>query len=384
MKATGIIRLICCLIALIMVIFAFSSCSINKNDMSNDSFLFDDNDEHNDVNNKFISDCQAGHENINGNTHANLTNGGIAAEQDGWIYFYTQPKNGNSRSGKLFKHKSDETDIIEIASFDRIISRLSVKGDYIYYLDAYEKLCKMRTDGTAIQEVFADENDSSNYMIVGDYIYVTMEEKYSSISSATYVVRYHIDNTSNCEKIYRLNEEESYYGVTGKYIIISKKSQSDGKMTLVVYNMDTKETSRHICEFENGYSYIIVQLTENAIFYTNNSYKELVKLDLYDMSATKVQNSNIVAQDIHFVNEKTIYLTLGTGRTVSNDNPYKLAKTSFDMFEAGKCYKILEEDATNINIVGDWIYYTANQPLTSYCRVKTDGTCWEMLYEYVY
>lgn len=384
MKSTRVIYLICILIALTLVFFTFSGCTENENNTqitaeTDDSYEIDESDESNEVGDGFVADCRDGHENINGNTHANLANGGIAAEQDGWIYFYTQPQNGNSKSGKIFKHKAYETETIEIASFDRLVSRLSVKGDYIYYLDGADSLYKMRTDGTDIQPVFfSDEIDSSQYMIIGDYIYVIKEEQQSSTSSTKYVVRYPIDNVTDCEKLYKLDEDERYYGATSKYIITRNKPQSLIGITLSVYNIETKETKTHVGSFFND-----LQFTEDAVFYTNESTTTITKVNLDDMSVTNASNDNLVAQAFNFVDENTIYFTYGNYKTEIFDMKSKLAESSMSMLEEGSFYSILEESARSICIVGDWIYYTSGNPLTNYCRVKTDGTDWEMLYEYV-
>ena len=358
------------IVALILVICTFIGCAPEN---KNQTGMVDDS---------FVSDCRKGYENVNGNTHANLYNDGIAAEQDGWIYFYVQPQNGNSRSGQICKHKSDSNEIITIATFDKVAERLSVKGDYIYYLYSGNDLHKMRTDGSDIQDVFTnDEHDESNYMIIGDYIYLTKESKYSSTYSSTSVVRYNINNMNDYETIYSLNENDKFCGVTGNYVVVKENRQNYDEETLRIYNMETGETFEHSCAI--GTYFAGIQLTENAVYYTNDYCNSLAKLNLNDMSVITAKNDGLSASAINFIDENTIYLTLGNWQTAIFGSANLLVNLSFDLVNRGQYYEIVEESATKICVVGDWIYYTSGSPgLENYCRIKTDGTGWEMLYEF--
>lgn len=337
----------------------------------------------------FQPDYREGYENENGNTHANLCNNGIAAEQDGWIYHYVRIGNSNGKgsTSTIYKHKSDSATETVVAQLDVYISKISVKGDYIYFLYGGKELYRIRTDGVLMEDVFVNENyiDEKNYMIVGDYIYTTKEEQHSSVSYSTWVVRYDINNTSSSEKVYKLNEEDTYYGVTGNYVVTKQKSVSFVEDVLWIYNMETGEVTKHTCADERGVFCYNVQLGENAVYYTNNYYDSVVKVDLTDMQASVAENTNLTINAINFVDEDTIYLThQGIDETdVLGMLPGKsvLAKMSFSLINSGQYYEILEENAKDICVVGDWIYYTSGSyGMENYCRVKNDGTQWEMLY----
>ena len=395
MKRNRFVRIVCMLVGSAIIFSTFWGCAkkeypsaettvVDRFDSFEDFFESATNDSDKNDNDVFVPDCREGHENVNGNTHANLVNKGLAAEQDGWIYFYIQPRDGNSNDGKICKHRVGETEITEIAYFENAVSRLSVKGDYIYYLDG-NSLYKMRTDGSNIQDVFvSDENIEKGYMIVGDYIYVIRNEKYSSTSSSNFIVRYPLDDTTECEKIYKLNEGDVFCGVTGEYIIVKINSDSREKETLAIYNMKTKQTRNHTYAAKSGTRFSNVQLTEDAIYYTDSSTTCMVKLKLDDMSVIDAQNINLRSQAINFVDENTVYLTVGNWETEIFGSASELAKMSFSMLDNGNYHPILEESAEDICIVDGWIYYTSGTySMENYCRVKTNGTGWEMLYEYV-
>ena len=327
----------------------------------------------------FQSDYREGYENENGNTHANLCNNGIAAEQDGWIYHYVRIGNSNGKgsTSTIYKHKSDSATETVVAQLDVYISKISVKGDYIYFLYGGKELYRIRTDGTMMEDVFVNENhvDEKNYMIVGDYIYTTKEEQHSSVSYSTWVVRYDINNTSSSEKVYKLNEEDTYYGVTGNYVVTKQKSESFVEDVLWIYNMETGDIAKHTCA--SGVFCYNVQLCDDAVYYTNNYYNAVVKLDLTDMSVSVAENENLSINSINFIDENKIYLKQGNWMWSST----MLVEASFSMLENGKCYEILEEEPKDICVVGDWIYYTSGSyGMENYCRVKNDGTQWEMLY----
>ena len=327
----------------------------------------------------FQPDYREGYENENGNTHANLCNNGIAAEQDGWIYHYVRIGNSNGKgsTSTIYKHKSDSATETVVAQLDVYISKISVKGDYIYFLYGGKELYRIRTDGTMMEDVFVNENyiDEKNYMIVGGYIYTTKEEQYSSVSYSTWVVRYDINNTASFEKIYKLNEEDTYYGVTGNYVVTKQKSESFVEDVLWIYNMETGDIAKHTCA--SGVFCYNVQLCDDAVYYTNNYYNAVVKLDLTDMSVSVAENENLSINSINFIDENKIYLKQGNWMWSST----MLVEASFSMLESGRCYELLEEEAKDICVVGDWIYYTSGSyGMENYCRVKNDGTQWEMLY----
>lgn len=350
----------------------------NHNYEVSDEYADEYADEYSD---SFQPDYREGYENENGNTHANLCNNGIAAEQDGWIYHYVRIGNSNGKgsTSTIYKHKSDSATETVVAQLDVYISKISVKGDYIYFLYGGKELYRIRTDGVLMEDVFVNENyiDEKNYMIVGDYIYTTKEEQHSSVSYSTWVVRYDINNTSSSEKVYKLNEEDTYYGVTGNYVVTKQKSVSFVEDVLWIYNMETGDIAKHTCA--SGVFCYNVQLCDDAVYYTNNYYNAVVKLDLTDMSVSVAENENLSINSINFIDENKIYLKQGNWMWSST----MLVEASFSMLESGKCYEILEEEPKDICVVGDWIYYTSGSyGMENYCRVKNDGTQWEMLYAY--
>lgn len=373
-------------------VLILNGCSISQNseeptevdEYGNTIYVGEDsiyNDNNGESVDSFVPDYREGYENSNGNTHANLYNEGIAAEQDGWIYHFVRIGNSNGKgsTSTIYKHKSDSATDINVITIDAYIKRLSVKGDYIYFLYGGNELYRVRTDGSMMEDVFVNEDNiyEKDYMIVGDYIYVTKETKYSSVSSSDSVVRYNINDTSTCETIYKLNEGDTYYGVTGNYVVTKQESKSRVEDVLWIYNMETDEIEKHTCA--SGIFCYNVQLGENTVYYTNNYYNGVVKVDLTDMQVSVAENESLEIAAINFVDENTIYLRIGNWMSDTNI----LAKMSFSLIQGGQYYEILEESPSSICIAGDWIYYTAGSyGMESYCRVKTDGTGWEMLYEH--
>jgi hypothetical protein len=71
----------------------------------------------------------------------NLINGGYIAEYEGWLY-YSNLKDG----GKIYKVHADGGEHIKVNNEQS--SKMTIIGDWIYYLGRGGNVYKIRTDGS--------------------------------------------------------------------------------------------------------------------------------------------------------------------------------------------------------------------------------------------
>jgi hypothetical protein len=152
---------------------------------------------------------------IAGNTSGNIANWGFVAQQGEWIYycnsdekmykvktdgssktlipisddeprylnvvndwiFYLNVGQKNNNLQKIYKIKTDGTDRTLISN--DISKRLSVEGDWIYYVNRSEgeKIYKVKTDGTGRTPV--SDQAAYDINIAGDWVYYNFRENYN-------------------------------------------------------------------------------------------------------------------------------------------------------------------------------------------------------------
>ncbi len=256
-----------------------------------------------------------------GNTPGNITNGGLMALQDQWLYF-------NGLCGDtyyLLKKNLSSGEVIKVS--DDKASYINIVGDWIYYTTGRENysIVRIRTDGTE-RIILAD--DQAEYMnVVGDRIY------YANFSS--YV------------KLYTM--------------------RTDGT--------DRNEVSRHSDEIS-----FWVNAFSDWIYYSNlfgnpDDYKELDNEDIEQLMMTRgiykirpdgsnsLQLNNYDAENINVSNE-WIYFT-------NADDADKIYKMKTDGSEQ---QALTEEGAIQLNVSGDSIYYCHESDKWRIYRMQLDGS----------
>jgi len=119
-----------------------------------------------------------------GNTLGNITNGGVVAFQEGWVYYC----NGND-DVSIYKMRINGSEKTKLNS-DRSMF-LNVQGDWVYYSNIEEteksSIYKVKTDGTKRTKL---TNDSASFInVVDEWIY------YSNASDNRRIYKIKTDGT---------------------------------------------------------------------------------------------------------------------------------------------------------------------------------------------
>ena len=346
-------RIICTICLFVVIFVAGVGCS-NKGDAAQgieESEFFDD------TNNQSVEEflkIKTG--NQSGNTNANTINNGLACEKDNWVYFCT--------ADGLFRMKNDGTEQENLLKRNDIgkyhIVNINVIDEYIFYLNFVDGVSKeyvLKTDGSKHKVI---DYEGKLYITEGD-ICTWDRPIISSYSS-------NVDGNTEL----RINGVSSDYAVNVyKEWIYYCGDDDDGNDAIQRVKIDG--TSREILK-SGRTDYLVVD--GEYIYYQGyrDYYVYRMKLDgsEHEMVLEKpiLWSFNAVNGWIYFTDreEKALY-------KIRNDGT--------------ELQKLTSDWAKDINVVGDWIFYlkhsddsqeTAN-PLDTYCRVKTDGTCYERLGE---
>jgi len=146
-----------------------------------------------------------------GNTSGNINTGGLAASNDGWIY-YQNAKQG----GKLYRIKADGTGSTEVCSDTPLY--INVLQDWVYYtnLSDSSKIYKIKTDGTCRTKLNDDE--SLNTTVIDNWIYYTNNSDsgrlYKIAADGAYRTKLNDNNSKylngQWDFIYYVNADDGY------------------------------------------------------------------------------------------------------------------------------------------------------------------------------
>lgn len=255
------------------------------------------------------------------NTAGNISNMGLMAEKDGWLYFSlldSMTVTTNSPYAQyvpvhkyvFYKMKVDGTN--KTVLNNDLATSINVVDKWIYYVDSQNhKLYKMNTDGTNKIELF---NGDAGFMnVVDNWIYFISFDDY------------------------------------------------------FIYKMKTDGTElSRISDRQGGY----INVVGGWIYFTNISDNyALYKIRIDGTEETKMMDAatmdiNVVGDWIYYSNQSDI-----------NDK---------NLYPAGKIYKIKIDGTNNIklgddpvrylNVSGDWIYYKNKLDEGGIYRIKIDGT----------
>jgi len=271
-----------------------------------------------------------------GNTIGNLVNGGMAAEEDGWIYF-----SNKGDSSKLYKMKADGTEKIKMD--DLSCEYINVVDGWIYFIagDAQNSapIYKMKVDGTGKTDVGND--DCSEIVVIGSWIYYT---------TGSELCKMRTDGTHKT----LINTGLAYdVNVVGDWIYYN------GGDSGYTYKIRVNGTNNTLLNYGSS---ICMNVAGDSIYYVNyNDDKKIYKMNndgtgntSLGLRAKDVNNSLNVSGDwIYYLEEPdTLYKAKidGSGRT-------KIAENAFG----------------SICIVDDWIYFTVQDSQDMH-KINIDGT----------
>lgn len=269
-----------------------------------------------------------------GNTPGNISNYGLAAEHNGWIYY----RNTND-NGYLYRIKSDGTESALIVKHS--VSNINVVGGWIYYLigNSNSDIYRIRLDG------------SDNTRIRSGYysrLIVTSDSLYSE-SSSPRIDKYSLDG-----KINNLIKSSSYMPLISNQILISV-NYFDNK--LEIYNMDTQKNI-----YKSSERVRALNLVDNWIYYINNDDYHIYKIDIEGKNKQKLNDDwsthlNVYGSWMYYVNDEdqTLYRmkTDGTSRQ-----------------------QLVDSKATLINVTSEWIFYIDPTNSKLY-KMKHNGSNWQ-------
>jgi len=256
-----------------------------------------------------------------GNTPGNISNLGLVAKDRNWIYY----RNSNEK-GKLYRIKTDGVGKEEISSKENI-EYINIVGEDLYFVSVGDEknptnIYRMDKRGLGVKSAiyqYSNDKEPINFgnikdvMVAGNYVY------------------YINDKTGF---LYRFKTK--YAG--GRYVL-------DGKIQKVTKDMVED-----------------VNMYKNYIYYVNVSdYNRIYRLNTITGENTRL--TNFEAKHIN-IQGNWIYF-----RNYSDDE--KLYKIKTD----GTQYTKLSDDmAFNINVSGEWIYYKNASDNNFLYKIRTDGS----------
>jgi len=334
-------RLIGLLMTAFLVTAAFSGCGSNTTSNSTANSTSNDTGS---------STQNGGSESVpalpGGNTNGNINNSGLAAMQNGWIYY-------NSGAG-LYKVKTDGTGSAKLNS--DVSWWINAAGDWVYYANGSDgyKLYKAKTDGSFAMKV-TDERMYSIH-VAGDWIYYT--DYSDSVESSGRIYRMKTDGSG---KTLLSDTVSNALNVTGSWIYYGSGS--------ALFKMKTDGSGKTKLTEDTSYYNVIgdINVSGDWIYYTEYSeYSGKLQKIKTDGSAKALVTSGM-SRHVNVSGDRIYYIN-------ADDN-----SSLYRMKTDGSGKTKLDSDSSSFpNIAGDWIYFY-DDSASQYCRIRTDGTGKEFL-----
>ncbi|MDW8799669.1 DUF5050 domain-containing protein [Clostridium sp. A1-XYC3] len=273
-----------------------------------------------------------------GNTALNLTNNGFAAidKNNSWIYY----KN-TADSNKLYRKSVTGVDDYVIS--DDSVNYVNTVGDWVYYSSYKDggNIYKVRTDGTQRQKIC---DDMASYInVVGDKIY--------------YI------NNSDRGRIYIIDSQgrRQFISDSAKQLAVGDSflfyiNASDGNK-LYSYNLLNNGMKTKLSDISAEF---ISVSGDYLIYYSGKDGKLYRSTGSYTNHPTPLSVITNIPQkgsaNMKSVADKTTAI-LG----VSDNNIYYISyvdgRKIYKLDSTGNGYKVVDDSADFINIVGDSLYY---------------------------
>lgn len=308
-----------------------------------------------------------------GNTAGNISNVGLAAYQDGWIY-YVNDADGYA----IYKIRTDGSDKTKLNSDN---SRyINVAGEWIYYvsydgqgiakpdsvypmplsgipdLDQSYNLYRICIDGTGRERL---NDDNTRFVkVIEDWIYYNNQSDNGSL----YRIR-----TDGSERT-KLNSGESLYiNLDGGWIYYMKWGEGCDIYRIRPDGSDETLVLAQRTVLDDGYSINIVpwflNVQDDRLYFTEMSGRRRIMKVSTDLSR---------GEDL-MGSEESYYLNVHDGWI------YYIARD-----EGGRIYRIRPDGSGRvqvnsdkswmINIADDWIYYSNRDDDDRLYRIRTDGS----------
>ena len=309
------------LLALIMIItIAITSTACSRNKEKNQ-------EEFNILNNTT--------DNVQGNSNANITNGGIVAIQGDWLYF--------SAKDGLYKSKTDGSQKQKLCEGYNggSVHWINVVDDWVYF--ASIGLYKVKTDGSEYQQI--DSEDIRGVRVIGDWIYYGSEYRIKTDGSDKEKL-----DTRNSASGYTLNIVNGWI-----YFYDKDKDNNDA-----IFKMKTDGSNKQKI-YTGRTDYMIVE--GNWIYYVKYGENSLYKISINGTDGKLILNERISNLNV-------------SGDWIYYNGDYN-GKPALNKIKTDGSNKqlICYDNVESINIFGDWIYYQINGDSTdTIYKIKTDGS----------
>lgn len=273
-----------------------------------------------------------------GNTASNITNNGFSAidKTNSWIYY-----ENTADSNKLYRKSVTGVDDYVIS--DDSVQYINVVGDWVYYSNYKDggAIYKVRTDGTQRQKICDDMASCIN--VVGDKIYYINNSDRGRI--------YIIDSQGRRQL---MSDSAQYLSVGDNFLFYANASDGNKLYSCNLLNTNIKTKLSDIdTEFVSASGdYLIFytgkdgKLYRSMGSYTTNPSQLNVITNIPQKGSTNMKSVIDKATIICGINDNNIYYT----SYVDGGKIYKLDST-------GNGYKVVDDSANFINIVGDSLYY---------------------------
>ncbi|AWI03699.1 DUF5050 domain-containing protein [Clostridium drakei] len=295
---------------------------------------------------------------VHGNTGINITNNGFAAidKTGSWIY-YENTADGN----KLYK--KSVTGVEDYVISDDSVQYINVVGDWVYYSNYKDmgRIYKVRTDGTQRQKISDDMAACIN--VVGSKIYYINNSDRGRI--------YVYDSQGRRQLI---SDSAKYLSVGDNFIFYVNASDNNKLYSCNLLNNASKTKLSDInTEFISASNDYLVYYTgkDGKLYrsmggstYTSNPTPLSIVTNIPQKGngTTNLKGVTDIATIVCGVDDNNIYYI----SNVDGKRIYKLDST-------GNGYKVVNDSADYLNLVGDSLYYMKSGKASTISK-DSDGT----------
>lgn len=307
----------------------------------------------------------------NGNTSGNINNGGVATIYDGWIYY-------SNEFDKLYKMKNDGSNETVVESKEKTydFNYLNVAGDWIYYTEyihisndkkdpSIYAISKIKTDGSQKTKLEETKQGCYDYITVeGDWIYYITHNVKEFKDYEIYKIK---TDGSKKTKLTSSEGDKDYYflSVVGDWIYYRESAENIGNSTICKIKTDGSQKTEVTTSSE---TYAYLSVVGDYMYYISNDRLYRMKTD--GSEKTELTNSDVKFCSGFAVAGNWIYYA-GSSDSIQNTSLYKMKTDGSKNTKISKKSKTDKSYHSDLNIVGDWLFYHSGNPLY---KIKTDGT----------
>ncbi|AWI06505.1 DUF5050 domain-containing protein [Clostridium drakei] len=285
-------------------------------------------------------------------------NGSAIVKQGNWVYYSVNDGKSLSTS-KFYKEKSDGSDKVKLSN--DFAKKIWIDGDYIYYINYYgenQKNCFYKMKNDG-SERSEVTNDAPVYVnFQDDCIYYA---KYNKVDSDKFSI-YKIKKDGTGKQAIG-NEHGMYLTLKDGWLYYA--NLDDGSK---IYKMRTDGSDKKLLCNDSAENYM--NIIGNWIYYCDNENNNLYRIKLDGSEKQKLNNSK--SRNINIVGNYIYYSSID-----DNDNGL-LCKMKLDGSENRTLSDV--DCSTAIEVQGDYIYCSGFNSNGIY-KVKNDGTGYEKISE---